>query len=197
MHGCFNPRAHAGRDRSVNVFAILVEVSIHAPTRGATLRRLPKTPSRVCFNPRAHAGRDRRRNQIPTCRQSFNPRAHAGRDGARLELATNWLCFNPRAHAGRDPQATTPSNANRWFQSTRPRGARPANEHIIIEIRWVSIHAPTRGATWRRCRAIFPPWRFNPRAHAGRDGYTIGSLLVDGVFQSTRPRGARRSCSSR
>ena len=34
--GCFNPRAHAGRDESVDKKIFYKNVSIHAPTRGAT-----------------------------------------------------------------------------------------------------------------------------------------------------------------
>ena len=57
----------------------------------------------------------------------------------------------------------------------------------------VSIHAPAWGAT------CAPPrqrrWRhsFNPRARVGRDGLRLVVLLLLELFQSTRPRGARRS----
>ena len=75
------------------------------------------------------------------------------------------------------------------FQSTRPRGARPGNDPST-ELLDVSIHAPTRGATYSRCLFAYDSG-FNPRAHAGRDGLT-SFLRVHGGFQSTRPRGARR-----
>ncbi len=39
-NGCFNPRAHAGRDNLSGVFVFLFCVSIHAPTRGATRANL-------------------------------------------------------------------------------------------------------------------------------------------------------------
>ena len=35
---CFNPRAHAGRDHRVLLLLLRWDVSIHAPTRGATLK---------------------------------------------------------------------------------------------------------------------------------------------------------------
>ena len=35
----FNPRAHAGRDQKQIVINMLSQVSIHAPTRGATYQR--------------------------------------------------------------------------------------------------------------------------------------------------------------
>ncbi len=77
------------------------------------------------------------------------------------------------------------------FQSTRPRRARhckhfryldltdvsihaptqgatdPTSDHRLTG--QVSIHAPTQGATSRTVRLIMIMWRFNPRAHAGRD----------------------------
>ena len=58
----------------------ILQVSIHAPTRGATRVLQRRSMDRRGFNPRAHAGRD----QLPLDRarppRSFNPRAHAGRD---------------------------------------------------------------------------------------------------------------------
>ena len=58
---CFNPRAHAGRDMRGQVFsAEEEEVSIHAPTRGATLPSAWPQQTVHRFNPRAHAGRDDR-----------------------------------------------------------------------------------------------------------------------------------------
>ena len=76
---------------------------------------------------------------------SFNPRAHAGRDMI-VNLPFIWYEFSIHAHAGRD---------DRW--------------EFSIDKDQVSIHAPTRGATWL--------------LHNG---------MLDCQFQSTRPRGARR-----
>jgi len=81
-------------------------------------------------------------------------------------------------------QSTRPRGARRvssystsepfLFQSTRPRGARP-DAMLSSGCSWVSIHAPTGGATF-----LQQPW------------------TTYFQFQSTRPRGARRiSCSSR
>ncbi len=55
----FNPRAHAGRDCSVVRSFPLASVSIHAPTRGATLPQSQMLTEPQGFNPRAHAGRDK------------------------------------------------------------------------------------------------------------------------------------------
>ena len=121
---------------------------------------------------------------------NFNPRARVGRDlmaCARSRL-TNY--FNPRARVGRDTFHSLDVLAEREFQSTRPRGARPCKvpgEKALLNFnprarvgrdgksvkdtreRQISIHAPAWGATRRD--------RFTPPS---------------AEFQSTRPRGARQ-----
>ena len=146
-----------------------MDVSIHAPTRGAT--SMTGTDSTIsCFNPRAHAGRDRysvylmsvksafqstrprgaRHMLITICQcvkkfQSTRPRGARRMKNIRRKLKN--ICFNPRAHAGRDKTISSSYATFRMFQSTRPRGARHGHDpHEAVP--WpVSIHAPTRGAT--------------------------------------------------
>jgi len=98
-----------------------VSVSIHAPARGATGRKLPANND-FCFNPRARAGRDAL--QYRFCRrywfQSTRPRGarqieelkakaglvsiHAPARGATRGSFLSYILrgFNPRARAGRD-----------------------------------------------------------------------------------------------
>ena len=103
------------------------------------------------------------------------------------------------------------------FQFTRPRGARHGRTPIIGQVGQVSIHAPTRGATsifarifaltefqFTRPRGarlyadsmdeVF--YRFNSRAHEGRDILTSAGVSALSAFQFTRPRGARRKCAA-
>ena len=99
------------------------------------------------------------------------------------------------------------------FQSTCPRGARLTSSPIIV-IRPISIHVPTRGTTnyilyvikWFII-SIHVPTRgttssaefmgfsqdFNPRAHEGHD-FVFIKIIEKHIFQSTCPRGARRTC---
>ena len=136
---CFNPRAHAGRDpvssrerknamfqstrpRGARRATVPTsaqpgrhDVSIHAPTRGATEPQSTKRKGelfqstrprgarpRTCststkcgrFNPRAHAGRDRNDPPNRLCESGFNPRAHAGRD-SRTARRYSGLLFHP------------------------------------------------------------------------------------------------------
>jgi len=82
--------------------------------------------------------------------------------------------FNPRARAGRDVDHIQHCKGF-GFQSTRPRGARPANSSLTAAA-IVSIHAPARGATFSQHWVV---WfgSFNPRARAGRDWLAEGVLI--------------------
>ena len=187
----FNPRAHAGRDRTiisdfesgkVSIHAptrgatqqkslqdYIAEVSIHAPTRGATVQPpIISAPVQVSIHAPTRGATPRvGRSTTPPC--CFNPRAHAGRDLFGFSTIIYFLCFNPRAHAGRDPYFIRAIGQHCKFQSTRPRGARLDHFHIAR-----------------------PFDSFNPRAHAGRDASRGVSQIIYCKFQSTRPRGARR-----
>ena len=90
-----------------------------------------------------------------------------------IRHARKMRCFNPRARGGRDCITITHSRAIA-----------------------VSIHAPAGGAT--HYDHSFPRDRsFNPRARGGRDGWARGGADPHYGFQSTRPRGARRTESPR
>ena len=121
--------------------------------------------------------------------------------------------FNPRSRAGSDRTADTESRIQHVFQSTLPRGERPAAHHghhlcptvsihapargataVIGEAREekeVSIHAPARGATVQERAVIRRVSCFNPRSRAGSDPDTIVRIVYEDEFQSTLPRGER------
>ena len=98
-------------------------VSIHAPTRGATRRkiaiqqtirfqsthphgvRLCESAIRTivrCFNPRTHTGCDIHNLVRFRISRRFNPRTHTGCDTKRVEPSAQVTCFNPRTHTGCD-----------------------------------------------------------------------------------------------
>jgi len=142
------------------------------------------------FNSRAHAGRDTRDREVLLVDWFQFTRPRGARPLAYIK-ALFYDCFNSRAHAGRD-----------WRRAAA----------VLFES--VSIHAPTRGAT-RGSGPRHAGSRFNSRAHAGRD---VGAVVppaqlgvsihaptrgatprdgsnprLEGSFQFTRPRGARRA----
>ena len=166
----FNPRARAGRDNAESLTVpatVLFQstrprgarpdvvatlqgktlVSIHAPARGATwkvamlVELLPFQSTR----PRG-ARRCRRCRELRGRR--FNPRARAGRDViGPLAVANNEVSIHAPARGATYSCQMIVSYSG--FQSTRPRGARPAEARHAPDDRQVSIHAPARGATKR------------------------------------------------
>ena len=169
-------------------------VSIHAPAWGAT-----------CVAARH-----------PSCRQSFQstrPRGARRASGFDIRANIEFQSTRPRgarllhhaAHALGDevsihaPAWGATRNAQQAaaqrvrFQSTRPRGARRLRRGTANHQSHVSIHAPAWGATVRNQVARLMPISFNPRARVGRDNPSVSAQLAAYAFQSTRPRGARRS----
>ena len=171
------------------------EVSIHAPTRGATQMLLSRWS--VGFSFQSTRPRGARRSGDFHHAHKAVVSIHAPTRGATAE-PHGWRTlpggFNPRAHAGRDRIAERLQGRQLAFQSTRPRGARP----------WLPCFVRTRHSGFnprahagRDCRRNPPcclPGRcFNPRAHAGRDMAHEALMSSLQKFQSTRPRGARRA----
>ena len=78
----------------------------------------------------------------------FNPRTHTGCDDYARLIQYTAQSFNPRTHTGCD-LSCSPSISKELFQSTHPHGVRPngLDERIFASWFFVSIHAPTRGAT--------------------------------------------------
>ena len=192
----FNPRSHEGSDVYYNVTIDNREISIHAPTKGATVTVIVWHHAITDFNPRSHEGSDPMCFFIISPSINFNPRSHEGSDQrgsstsphypisihAPTKGATNhrwqkifaFRNFNPRSHEGSDKSHTF----------TDP-------DHSI------SIHAPTKGATnipleqcaeiifqstlprrERRGQAISPEMAgdFNPRSHEGSDPLSVCNI---------------------
>ena len=121
------------------------------------------------FNPRSHAGSDIRLAAHDRQHRRFNPRSHAGSDSICTGRQGITFSFNPRSHAGSDVRRAAAPARMVPFQSTLPRGERRAplwQVHMLCD---VSIHAPTRGATWGCRMARRRSSCFNPRSHAGSD----------------------------
>ncbi len=122
--------------------------------------------------------------------QSTRPRgARRDTDGRFFKM---FHCFNPRARVGRDQSRTD----------------------LPLHTSLVSIHAPAWGATQLHPSFPYESSCFNPRARVGRDSERLAILSIKDcfnprarvgrdawewaavalwcLFQSTRPRGARR-----
>ena len=141
----------------------------------------------------------------------FNPRSHERSDGIPDSTIYDWgkfqstlpreerptrtsffpVCdnFNPRSHE-RSDLTIDGCCSNLRFQSTLPREERLCNSAWFLVAQHISIHAPTRGATWgcfcdyiifrfqstlpreeRQCQRIINMvlGYFNPRSHERSD----------------------------
>ena len=167
MQLCFNPRTHEGCDLNQDNTYNMYNVSIHAPTRGATLTRCslilqilfqsthPRGVRLIstvsirlleCFNPRTHEGCD-----LATYGLSLCPHVsiHAPTRGATVMQGRAALMTGVSIHAPTRGATfrTVPDVTFIKFQSTHPRGVRLPITLFLCFDTIVSIHAPTRGAT--------------------------------------------------
>ena len=148
----------------------MLQVSIHAPARGATRRLHTGVAPGFCFNPRTREGCDftsESYNPSLNLFQSTHPRGvrhdllryfgqptnvsiHAPARGAtysgRCKRASE-ARFNPRTREGCDESSPTSKSSASSFQSTHPRGVRHHQTSAKHNNHLVSIHAPARGAT--------------------------------------------------
>ena len=168
-------------------------ISIHAPTRGATVARVYSGVQPYYFNPRSHEGSDYRFLKGSRSGYYFNPRSHEGSDVIRRVRFTGNGTISIHA-------PTRGATCRSWLTS--------------YQILQISIHAPTRGATVARVYSGVQPYYFNPRSHEGSDyrflkgsrsGYYFNPRSHEGSddrvqcilcaitqFQSTLPRGERQ-----
>ena len=97
----FNPRTHEGCDLTYRQFLNYPKVSIHAPTRGATVRA-SKPVTQSLFQSTHPRGVRPENLSIFVKLNSFNPRTHEGCDIKLLLMRLFPICFNPRTHEGCD-----------------------------------------------------------------------------------------------
>ena len=127
-------------------------VSIHAPTRGATLSDV-HAHSRIVF-------------------QSTHP--HGVRPALLILDDVIFKFQSTHPHGVRHTRVFR-ANGERTFQSTHPHGVRHGIILGIYSCVPVSIHAPTRGATYCRCYQIDD---YQVSIHAPTRGATVYSANV-------------------
>ena len=82
-----------------------------------------------------------------------------------ISLLTN---FNPRSHEGSDSGFHMQLTLINISIHAPTRGATYISKKVGYGIA-ISIHAPTRGATYRLARHLRYTGNFNPRSHEGSD----------------------------
>ena len=163
----FNPRTHVGCDAHEVTLTNDNNVSIHAPTWGATPKLMV-----IClamqFQSTHPRGVRRVLMLLKSNQGSFNPRTHVGCDPVNRYVCSDLDGFNPRTHVGCDADKHTARrlyivsiHAPTWG-ATSIRQARKLKDDV-------SIHAPTWGATTDWSIQQLANISFNPRTHVGCD----------------------------
>ena len=104
----FNPRSHEGSDDRHGPFDVLRVISIHAPTRGATIRIAARAACGT-FQSTLPRGERLRLFCVFVLDFYFNPRSHEGSDRNRWRNQSHGFHFNPRSHEGSDGHGTLQS----------------------------------------------------------------------------------------
>ena len=121
-------------------------VSIHAPTRGATLDAHESVGTCPFQSTRPRGARQCKMVSLAVMNMFQSTRPRGARLSERLDLSKYGLFQSTRPRGAR-PVAGIGIGGQVMFQSTRPRGARLVSTERPGTARAVSIHAPTRGAT--------------------------------------------------
>ena len=141
------------------------------------------------FNPRSHKGSDILRPSPRGIKKDFNPRSHKGSDEDTARLYLTGVNFNPRSHKGSDRQEYDDLRGKYISIHAPTRGAtmdRPQSLSFCA----ISIHAPTRGATTMLTRKRFFLSYFNPRSHKGSDNQILSSAALPKNFNPRSHKGS-------
>ena len=122
-----------------------VNISIHAPAKGAThrIRDLQRKDRFQSTLPR----RERHRlHLIKRSDMNFNPRSREGSDVAALAICDANTNFNPRSREGSDGNGEKRMGCRNISIHAPAKGATTA-DIVYFAKGWISIHAPAKGAT--------------------------------------------------
>ena len=187
----FNPRSHERSDDILMGCNLCFSIiSIHAPTRGATVPEVPRTSASYHFNPRSHERSDS--CSITGLSSLLSFQSTLPREERRVPFLKEIFAMNISIHAPTRGATTStlPVASLATFQSTLPREERRILRSSIAGYLYfnprshersdpcrllfshasnISIHAPTRGATAPAAFCIPGPPDFNPRSHERSD----------------------------
>ena len=124
-----------------------LDISIHAPARGATGGNKKAYKSSRNFNPRSRKGSDEPYFFTAFTNFIFQSTLPQGERLRKLLRPTVGICISIHAPA---------------------RGATVGLSHALVPVR-ISIHAPARGATYTSDPTIEQNIDFNPRSRKGSD----------------------------
>ena len=160
-------------------------VSIHAPTQGATI-----APPRVAIAAVAFQSTHPRRVRLefPLLYAIEGVSIHAPTQGATISRSYSVLnLLFQSTHPRRVRHFRVVPESLAQFQSTHPRRVRRLLGGRQVRVHRVSIHAPTQGATSSTCGSHRSESSFNPRTHAGCDSAVRPVFRVGDVVSIHAP----------
>ena len=170
---------------------ILILISIHAPTWGATHDRTGARDVGQNFNPRTHVGCDFLgifRTRGP---RYFNPRTHVGCDLRRpLPRPKRSSDFNPRTHVGCDESRLSLCRSPLISIHAPTWGATPCESLVESEAIFQSTHP--RGVRLQNSPENADALKFQSTHPRGVRPDKVEEAVLSAIFQSTHPRGVRR-----
>ena len=150
-----------------------IPISIHAPTRGATMLAGVYSAEYVFQSTLPRGERHPAFHQINNCLSYFNPRSHEGSDLTAFPKFPSVTTFQSTLPRGERLNGLKTAVTTAIFQSTLPRGERPNANWNGRPRNYISIHAPTRGATFCKIKMRLIIHNFNPRSHEGSDAIRV------------------------
>ena len=163
-------------------------ISIHAPTRGATGWNL-ENGSDDKFQSTLPREERLKKQLLSRSEDRFQSTLPREERRSSWSIWTRIMNFNPRSHERSDDDKGTQSGDGKISIHAPTRGA-TWNARSFNYSSHISIHAPTRGATARKPQNL-TPCRIS--IHAPTRGATTTTLgkVAKGKFQSTLPREER------
>ena len=158
--------------------------------KGSDVSNALKSLSQMNFNPRSRKGSDHLLNDLYLIYRNFNPRSRKGSDFLQHNPDPEKLQFQStlpqrerparlrREHMLGEFQSTLPQRERlyrqtycRYQHNFNPRSRKGSDEGPLDDIMdtAISIHAPAKGATSRRCSSGRVKKYFNPRSRKGSD----------------------------
>ena len=186
----FNPRSHEGSDDVTLKTPLLHSaISIHAPTRGATdQHKKPFCIHEISIHaPTRGATMHWHLSSSITVFQSTLPRGERLVTALVITVARSFQSTLPRGERQRKPMSLW---LHKYFNPRSHEGSDGDETRAEYMADYISIHAPTRGAT--RVSSEFPGTKkFQSTLPRGERRNRSGVDVARSGFQSTLPRGER------
>ena len=124
-------------------------ISIHAPTKGATgVERVKKLPTKRFQSTLPRRERQKWGSNIVRLDNDFNPRSHEGSDSYERQHKRGVQHISIHAPTKGATLCHERVSQGQLISIHAPTKGATIMNLFINRFEWISIHAPTKGATW-------------------------------------------------